>query len=180
MADVLVLCTGNSCRSQMAQTFLQAFLPEGNKVYSAGVNPKPVHPMTVQVMREEGFDVSANQSNHVDELSSINFAWILTVSETAQEKGPIWVKFGNVIHKQFFDPSKAVGTEDERLAVFRNVRDEIKAFCKDFVKNPSAEADDSQVPEHKRSSRKPRLRKMINYYVGQLSGRSLSNQGKFA
>lgn len=172
MANVLVLCTGNSCRSQMVQAYLQAYLPEGNKVYSAGVNPKPMHPLTIKVMEEDSVDMSNSHSNHFDELAHINFAWILTVSASAQDAAPFWVRFGKVYHHEFIDPRKATGSEEEVLAVFKATRDRIKAFCKDFAQNPKSEADEglSRKPKSNRS-RKVSLNKMISSYFGQVQGR---------
>jgi len=173
MANVLVLCTGNSCRSQMVQSYLQAFLPEGNKVYSAGVNPKPMHPFTIKVMKEDGFDISDSNSNHFDELAHIDFAWILTVSASAQEAAPFWVRFGKVYHHEFYDPRKAMGSEAEILAVFRDTRNRIKAFCKDFAQNPKAEADEGISPKSKAKDRKKdSLNKMISSYLGHVHGRN--------
>jgi len=159
MGNVLVLCTGNSCRSQMAQAYLQQYLPKGNRVFSAGVDPKPVHPITIQVMEEDGHDLSNFTSNHYDELAHIKFAWILTGSESAQEGAPVWVRFGKVVNHYFYDPSKATGSEEERLAVFRRVRDEIKAFCKEIAQDPSAEHDNWR-PETRKKKRKDSRIKM--------------------
>ena len=178
MANVLVLCTGNSCRSQMVQAYLQAFLPAGNKVYSAGVNPKSMHPLTIKVMEEDGYDMSNSHSNHFDELAHVEFAWILTVSASAQEAAPFWVRFGKVYHHEFYDPRKAVGTDEEILSVFRATRDMIKAFCKDFAQNPKSEADEgfSKQPKSKKT-RKVSLNEMISRYFGHVHGRNVKRPG---
>lgn len=141
MANILVLCTGNACRSQMAQTYLQHFLPSGNRVVSAGVEPKQVHPLTVQVMAEDGFDISRNTSNHIDELEGVPFAWILTASLTAEQNCPIWVRFGKVINHHFEDPSKLEASYEEQVAHFRKIRNEIKAFCKELANDPDQKSE---------------------------------------
>lgn len=179
MGNVLVLCTGNSCRSQMAQAYLQSFLPAGNQVFSAGVDPKPLHPFTLQVMQEDGYDVSNSTSNHFDELAHIKFAWILTGSETAQESAPIWVRFGKVIHQYFYDPSKAEGTEEERLTVFRKVRDEIKEFCKEIAQDPIAEPENWK-PAAKKKEESNKRRNMIAQRMSVLNRFLNRRRGEFA
>ncbi len=124
---ILVLCTGNSCRSQMAEGFLKSFDPE-LKVLSAGTNPsKQVHPKAIQVMKEVGIDLSQNYPKMVDKFLSESFDYVITVCDNAKETCPVFVgKVTNRLHMGFEDPADATGTEEEILSVFRKVRDEIK------------------------------------------------------
>ncbi len=124
---ILVLCTGNSCRSQMAEGFLKSFDPE-LKVLSAGTNPsKQVHPKAIQVMKEIGIDISKNYPKMVDKFLSESFDFVITVCDNAKETCPVFVgKVTNRLHMGFEDPADATGTEEEILSSFRKVRDEIK------------------------------------------------------
>ena len=126
--SILVLCTGNSCRSQMAEGFLRSFDPELD-VQSAGTVPaSEVHPLAVQVMREKGIDLSANRPKKVDEFLARPFDYVITVCDGAKESCPLFT--GNVKHRMhigFDDPAAATGSGDEVLALFRRVRDEIEA-----------------------------------------------------
>lgn len=125
---ILILCTGNSCRSQMAEAFLKSF-DGGLEVYSAGTNPAvKVHPKAVQVMKEVGIDISANKTKTVDHFLSQPFDYVITVCDNAKETCPFFT--GTVehrLHMGFEDPAEATGTEEEILGTFRKVRDEIKA-----------------------------------------------------
>jgi len=129
---ILILCTGNSCRSQMAEGFLKSFDPE-IKVYSAGTSPSSrVHPKAVQVMAEEGVDISGGAPKNVDQFLDQSFDYVITVCDNAKETCPTFL--GDVkeqLHIGFDDPADATGSEEEVLAVFRRVRDEIK---RDFLK----------------------------------------------
>jgi len=129
---ILILCTGNSCRSQMAEGFLKSFDPE-LEVYSAGTNPSPrVHPLAVQVMQEVGIDISRDHPKNVDQFLDWSFDYVITVCDNARETCPVF--FGDVkeqLHIGFEDPAEATGTETEVLEIFRKVRDEIKL---DFYK----------------------------------------------
>jgi len=128
---ILILCTGNSCRSQMAEGILKSFDPS-LEVYSAGTHPADnVHPMAIHVMNEIGIDISSHKPKQVDQYIAESFDYVITVCDNAKETCPIFV--GKVMHRLhigFDDPSNATGSEDEILAVFRKVRDEIK---KDFL-----------------------------------------------
>ncbi len=130
---ILILCTGNSCRSQMAEGFLKSF-DSGLEVYSAGTAPSErVHPKAVQVMREEGIDLSVNYPKNVDRFIDKPFDFVITVCDHARETCPVFA--GQVktrLHIGFDDPAEAVGSEDEVLAVFRRVRDEIKRDFRKF------------------------------------------------
>ena len=124
---ILVLCTGNSCRSQMAEGFLKSF-DKDLEVYSAGTNPaERVNLFAIKAMNEVGIDISNGKSKNVNEYLSKSFDYVITVCDNAKETCPIFV--GDVkhqIHIGFDDPADAVGTEDEVLPVYRRVRDEIK------------------------------------------------------
>ena len=133
MTKILILCTGNSCRSQMAEGFLKSFDPT-LEVYSAGTAPaERVHPKAVQVMAEEGIDISKNYPKSVDQFIDQSFDYVITVCDAAKESCPVFT--GNVKHRLhigFEDPAEATGTEEEILAVFRKVRDEIKRDFRRF------------------------------------------------
>ena len=127
--NILVLCTGNSCRSQLAEGYLRYFHGDNANVYSAGVETHGVNPRAIATMKEDGLDISAHTSNHVDEYLHIPFNLILTVCDHASERCPIFPSSAKRIHYNFPDPAKATGTEAEITAAFRQVRDEIKSFC---------------------------------------------------
>lgn len=127
--NILVLCTGNSCRSQLAEGYLRYFHGDNANVYSAGVETHGVNPRAIATMKEDGLDISAHTSNHVDEYLHIPFDLILTVCDHANERCPIFPSSAKRIHYNFPDPAKATGTEVEITAAFRQVRDEIKSFC---------------------------------------------------
>ena len=131
---ILVLCTGNSTRSQMAHGYLQQFAGERATVLSAGVETHGLNPKAVQVMAEDGIDISHHTSNHVDEYAYLPIDFVITVCDSAAERCPVWIGHTNRTHHNFTDPSKATGTPDEIMAVYRHVRDEIKAFSEKFVR----------------------------------------------
>lgn len=128
--NVLVLCTGNSCRSQIAEGYLRYFHGEKAEVYSAGVETHGVNPRAIATMKEDGIDLSAHTSNHVDEYLSISFDLILTVCDHASERCPIFPGKAQRIHHNFTDPAKVIGTEEEIMAEFRRVRVQIKEYCR--------------------------------------------------
>lgn len=133
MSKILVLCTGNSCRSQMAHGYLSKFLPE-YQIFSAGTKPEPVNKFAVKVMKEENIDISKNSSNHITDYKKINFDYVFTVCDNAKENCPVHLKFTNKkIHQSFFDPAKATGSDDEKILVYINVRNEIKSFLEKFI-----------------------------------------------
>ncbi|RYZ20595.1 MAG: arsenate reductase ArsC [Chitinophagaceae bacterium] len=133
MKKVLVLCTGNSCRSQIAEGYLKALGPGALEVWSAGVETHGLNPRAVATMAEDGIDISGQISNHVDEYRNIAFDYVITVCDSARERCPVFPAATKQVHVSFPDPAKATGTEAEILAAFREVRDEIKAFCKRFA-----------------------------------------------
>jgi len=137
---ILILCTGNSCRSQIAEGFLKSFDNE-LEVYSAGTNPSSqVHPKAVQVMSEAGIDLSKNHPKKVDQYLIDVFDFVITVCDNAKETCPVFLgKVGKRLHIGFEDPANATGTEEEILFEFRKIRDEIKKdffnFYSDNLKN---------------------------------------------
>jgi arsenate reductase (thioredoxin) len=134
MKKVLILCTGNSCRSQMAEGLLASF-SSNTKVYSAGTKPEKVNPFAIKAMAEIGIDILKNTSNHVDEYIAIDFDYVFTVCDNAKEICPIYPKAKQMIHKSFMDPANARGTEKEQLKVYIQVRDQISDYFKAFAKN---------------------------------------------
>lgn len=129
---ILILCTGNSCRSQMAEGFLKSF-DEELEVYSAGTKPADkVNPKAVQVMREIGIDISKGKPEDVAKYLDQPFDYVITVCDNAKETCPVFIgKVGKQLHIGFEDPADAIGTEEEILSEFRRIRDEIK---RDFNK----------------------------------------------
>jgi arsenate reductase len=124
---VLFLCTGNSCRSQMAEGLVNHYLGEGWEAFSAGTEPSGyVHPMAVRAMAELGIDISGQWSKSVDEYRDVAFDRVITVCDRAAKTCPAWLGQGIVTHIGFPDPAKADGTDEERMAVFRQVRDGLR------------------------------------------------------
>ena len=130
---VLILCTGNSARSQMAEGLLRHLADDRFEVASAGVAPAQVRPEAITVMRELGIDISQHRSKSVDEFSGQEFDYVITVCDNANEQCPVFPANTKRIHWSFEDPAAAEGDEHSRLAVFRRVRDEIldqlRLFC---------------------------------------------------
>lgn len=132
--NILVLCTGNSCRSQMAQGYLQFFAGNRALVYSAGIETHGVNPKAIEVMKEDGIDISHHTSNNVNEYKDVNFDFVITVCDNAKENCPYFPAKTKNAHQNFPDPANAVGSEDVILQEFRNVRDMIKHYSEQFVK----------------------------------------------
>jgi|SRR5271165_4916549 len=130
---VLFLCTGNSCRSQMAEGWLRYYAGERAKVFSAGTKPAELNPMAVAVMREAGVDISAHISKHVDAVTGQDFLFVITVCDAAREACPVFPGALYQLHWSFEDPAAAAGTDEERLRVFRRVRDEIRDRVSEFA-----------------------------------------------
>ena len=133
MKKVLVLCTGNSCRSQIAEGYLRHFAGNKAEVFSAGVETHGVNPRAIQVMKEDGIDISNHTSNHIDEYRNIDFDFVITVCDNARERCPFFPTNAKKFHRNFSDPAKATGTEEEIKVRFREVRQQIKNYCKKFV-----------------------------------------------
>jgi arsenate reductase (thioredoxin) len=124
---VLVLCTGNSCRSQMAEGWINRLLGDRWEARSAGTAPAArVHPLAIRAMAEVGVDISAGRPEHVAAYLDQPWDLVVTVCDSAQEACPTFPRPVSRLHVSFFDPATTAGTEDERMAVFRRVRDEIR------------------------------------------------------
>jgi len=133
MKRVLVLCTGNSCRSQIAEGYLKYFAKDKAEVYSAGIEIHGVNPRTIETMKEDGIDISHHTSNNIDEYRNINFDFVITVCDNAKERCPFFPTTAKKFHQNFSDPAKATGTQDEIKEQFRQIRQQIKDYCKKFV-----------------------------------------------
>ncbi|MEZ4874965.1 MAG: GNAT family N-acetyltransferase [Flavobacteriaceae bacterium] len=134
MKNVLVLCTGNSCRSQMAHGYLKEFGKGKIQVFSAGIETHGLNPGAVSIMKEDGIDISNHTSNHVDEYQGIQWDYIITVCDHAYENCPfIPAPNAKRLHHNFFDPSKVSGTEEEKHTAFERARNEIKEYCRNFI-----------------------------------------------
>lgn len=130
---VLVLCTGNSCRSQIADGYLRFFAQDKAEIYSAGVETHGVNPKAIATMKEDGIDISNHTSNNVNEYRDIDFDYVITVCDHAKERCPYFPSRAELFHYNFPDPAKATGTEEEVKEQFRAVRQMIKEYCSDFV-----------------------------------------------
>jgi len=135
MQRVLILCTGNSARSQMAEGLLRHLAGDRFEVHSAGTKPTSVRPEAIAVMREAGIDISTHRSKHVDEFAEMAFDYVLTVCDHARESCPVYPGHTKRLHRSFEDPAAVQGSEHERLAAFRRVRDQIKAYLAGFPDN---------------------------------------------
>lgn len=134
---VLILCTGNSARSQMAEGLLRHDAGERFEVESAGTKPGIVRPEAIAVMKELGIDISAHRSKHVDEFAGQRFDYVITVCDHAKESCPVFFGAVKRLHHSFDDPPPlSQGTDEERMNIFRRVRDELRAYLGEF-----AEAD---------------------------------------
>jgi arsenate reductase len=133
MKKILVLCTGNSCRSQIAEGYLRHFAANKAEVYSAGVETHGVNPLAIETMKEDGIDISKHTSNNIDEYQDVVFDYIITVCDNAKERCPYFPSKALRTHYNFPDPSKTTGTDVEVSADFRRVRELIKMYCDDFI-----------------------------------------------
>ena len=133
MKNILVLCTGNSCRSQIAHGFLAAMTAGKANVYSAGVETHGVNPKAITTMQEIGIDISSHTSNNITEYLDVNFDYVITVCDNAKERCPYFPTKAVKLHYNFPDPAKAIGTDDEINEQFRSVRAMIKTYCEKFV-----------------------------------------------
>lgn len=132
---ILVLCTGNSCRSQIAEAYLRHFAGDKAEVYSAGVETHGLNPKAIETMREDGIDISHHSSNNVAEYRDIGFDFVITVCDNAKERCPVLPGAAKQFHYNFPDPAKATGTADAIKEQFRHTRALIKEYCREFVKN---------------------------------------------
>jgi arsenate reductase len=133
MKKILVLCTGNSCRSQIAEGYLRHFAEGKAEIYSAGVETHGVNPNAVTTMKEDGIDISGHTSNNIAEYKDIDFDYIVTVCDNAKERCPFFPTTARKFHQNFPDPAKATGSEQEIRQQFSQVRDLIKAYCREFI-----------------------------------------------
>jgi len=134
MQQIPLLCTGNSRRSQLAHGYLEAITAGKAMIYSAGVETHGVNPKAIAIMKEDGIDISNNTSNNVLEYQDIAMDFVITVCDNAKERCPYFPTGAKMFHYNFPDPAKAKGTEEEIMEQFRTVREMIKAYCADFVK----------------------------------------------
>jgi arsenate reductase len=129
---VLILCTGNSARSQMAEGLLRHDAGDRFEVESAGIRPSRVRPEAIAVMKEIGVDLSGHRSKSVDEYRDQKFDYVLTVCDNAKESCPVYPGHANRLHHSFEDPAAVEGSEAERLSAFRSVRDQIRQYLRGF------------------------------------------------
>ena len=130
---ILILCTANSARSQMAEGLLRHDAGDRFDVASAGTRPAPVRPEAIAVMKEIGIDISGQRSKAVDEFAGESFDLVLTVCDSARETCPVYPGHGERRHRAFADPAAARGAEDDRLQAFRQVRDEIRGYLRSLA-----------------------------------------------
>ena len=133
MKKVLVLCTGNSCRSQIAEAYLRHFAGEKAEIYSAGIETHGVNPRAISTMKEDGIDITQHTSNNIDEYVNIDFDFVITVCDNAKERCPFFPTKAKKFHQNFPDPAKATGTEEAILEQFREVRQMIKRYSQQFA-----------------------------------------------
>ena len=133
MKRILVLCTGNSCRSQIAHGYLAEFVGTNAEVFSGGVETHGVNPRAIAIMKEDGIDISNYTSNNVEEYKDFNFDFIITVCDNAKERCPYFPSKAIRLHHNFPDPAKAQGSEEEIMQSFREVRSLIKDYCRDVI-----------------------------------------------
>lgn len=132
---VLILCTGNSARSQMAEGLLRHDAGDRFEVESAGTRPGSVRPEAITAMRELGIDISGHRSKPVEEFDGQHFDYVITVCDNARESCPVFFGPANRLHRSFEDPpAESIGSEADRLAVFRRVRDELRSYLAEFAR----------------------------------------------
>jgi arsenate reductase len=137
---ILILCTGNSARSQMAEGLLRHDAGDRFEVFSAGTKPSQVRPEAIAVMRELGIDISAHRSKSVDEFTGQPFDYVLTVCDNAKEACPIFPGGTVTLHRSFTDPAMVQGYEEQRLAAFRSVRDELRQYLQELSQRISMQS----------------------------------------
>ncbi|MCL7452140.1 MAG: arsenate reductase ArsC [Anaerolineae bacterium] len=144
MKKVLFLCTGNSARSPMAEGLVNHYLGDEWQAHSAGTDPAGyVHPLAVEAMAELGIDVSGHRSKSADEFRDVDLDLVVTVCDDAAENCPVWLGQGRKVHVSFEDPAKATGSEEERLAAFRRIRDGIRDQILSLLENEGRRDDPS-------------------------------------
>jgi len=131
---VLFLCTGNSARSQMAEAFLRHYSSDRFDVFSAGLEPKEIHPFTIQVMLEKGISLEGQSSKPLSVyMGKVNFDWLITVCDNADKNCPFFPGVGSRLHWSFEDPAGLIGSEEEKLEKFRGVRDAIELRIQNWL-----------------------------------------------
>jgi arsenate reductase len=130
---VLILCTGNSARSQMAEGLLRHDAGDRFDVESAGITPSIVRPEAISVMKELGIDISGQRSKHLDEFAGRQFDYVITVCDNARESCPVFFGAAKRLHHNFDDPSALNGSEEARMVLFRRVRDELSDYLQEFA-----------------------------------------------
>lgn len=131
--NILVLCTGNSCRSQMAEGYLRHFAGDRAQIFSAGVETHGVNPSAILVMKEDGIDISGHTSNNMSEYTGIDFDIVITVCDNARERCPFFPSGTIRLHHNFPDPAKASGTDAEVHAAFVHTRNLIRDYCREIA-----------------------------------------------
>jgi arsenate reductase len=139
--SALILCTGNSARSQMAEALLRHDAGDRFEVASAGTRPSIVRAEAIAVMRELGIDISGHRAKHVEEFDGKRFDYVISICDNAQESCPVFSHAGQRLHRSFEDPAGLEGSEEERLALFRRVRDELRNYLRDFAQQNAAPCD---------------------------------------
>lgn len=133
MKKILVLCTGNSCRSQIAEGYLRHFAGKDAEIYSAGIETHGVNPKAIQTMKIDGIDISRHTSNNINEYMDVEFDYLITVCDHAKESCPYFPSKAIKLHQNFPDPAKVTGTESEIDAEFERVRNMIKEYSRNFT-----------------------------------------------
>lgn len=133
MKRVLVLCTGNSCRSQIAEGYLKHFAGDAAEIYSAGIETHGVNPKAIEIMKRDDIDISGHTSNNVNEYTGIDFDFVITVCDNAKESCPYFPTSAVKLHYNFPDPAKAQGIDEEVMEQFREVREMIRKYAQNFV-----------------------------------------------
>lgn len=135
--NILVICTGNSCRSQMAEGYLKYFSKQLNinsNVYSAGIRAEGINKKAIVIMAKDGIDISNHTSNSLEEYKNTEISHVITVCDHANESCPVYLKKANLTHQNFSDPSKFIGNEFEIQEAFEKCREEIKSFTLSYLK----------------------------------------------
>jgi arsenate reductase len=133
MRNVLVLCTGNSCRSQIAEGYLRYFVGNKAYIYSAGIETHGVNPKAIEIMKRDGIDISDHTSNNINEYLDVDFDFVITVCDNAKESCPYFPTKAVKLHYNFPDPAKAKGTDEQVMEQFREVREMIRKYVQNFV-----------------------------------------------
>ena len=135
--NILVICTGNSCRSQIAEGYLKYFSKQLNmntNIYSAGISAEGINKKAIEIMAKDGIDISNHTSNNLEEYKNTEISHVITVCDHANESCPVYLKKVNLTHQNFSDPSKVIGDEFEIQNAFEKCREEIKSFTLSFLK----------------------------------------------